>query len=275
MDNIAIPPQFAWLARVGYASRGVIYLVIGGLAFMTAAGAGGRTTDSKGALATIASQPFGRVMVAALIVGLIGYTLWRLIQAIKDVDHQGTSIKGIAIRAGLVGSAVAHAALALWATRFLMNEASADQRGGTSFLTTDFGQLFYVVAGVVLAIVGFAHMYKGWTARYERYMNIPRQHSGWADPMCRFGLIARGVVWCIVAWFFVKAAGGASSGDVSSLSDALTALRDSVYGSWLLGVVAAGLFAFGVYSCLEALYRRVDVGSPSASATAISGAATR
>lgn len=264
MDDIVIPQQFAWVARIGYASRGVIYLVIGGLAFLTAAGAGGQTTDSKGALAAIASQPFGRVMVAMLIFGLVGYALWRLVQAIKDVDHHGTSLKGLAVRIGLLGSAIAHGALALWASRFLMNDASTYERIGTVFLGTDLGQLIYIVGGIALAIVGFAHIYKGWTARYERYMYIPSRHSGWADPMCRFGLIARGVVWCIVAWFFIKAAAGASNDDVASLSDALTALRDSGYGSWLLGVVSAGLFAFGIYSCLEAVYRRVDVGSSSA-----------
>jgi hypothetical protein len=126
--------------------------------------------------------------------------------------------------------------------------------------------------GITLAIVGFAHIYKGWTARYERYMNIPYQHKRWADPMCRFGLMARGAVWCIVAWFFVQAARGAASGDVSSVGGALTALRDSGYGSWLLGIVAAGLFAFGIYSCLEALYRRVDMGEATSATGRMSAA---
>ena len=275
MKDIVIPPQFAWLARLGYASRGAIYLVIGGLSFMTAAGSGGQTTDSKGAIATIASQPFGRVMVAALIVGLVGYSVWRFVQSIKDVDGHGSSFKGIAIRVGLMGSALAHGALAVWAGRFLMNDASTSESTGTPFIGTGFGQVVYIVAGIALVIVGAAHIYKGWTARYERYMNIPAEHKGWADPMCRFGLIARGVVWCIVAWFFIQAATGASSGDVGSLSEALTALRDSSYGSWLLGVVSAGLFAFGVYSCLEAVYRRVDVDSSSAASGGLPRAAHR
>jgi hypothetical protein len=140
MRELVIPQQFAWLARIGYASRGVIYLVIGSLSLMTAAGSGGQTTGSKGALATIASQPFGRVLVAVLIFGLLGYSAWRLIQSIKDVDGHGSSFKGIAIRAGLIGSAIAHTALAIWAARFLMNDASANETSGASFIGTAFGR---------------------------------------------------------------------------------------------------------------------------------------
>lgn len=80
---------------------------------MAALGKGGETTDDKGAIKEIMQQPFGNALLIALVIGLCGFVLWRLIQAIKDTDGHGTSAKGMAIRGGLIASAVSHGLLAL------------------------------------------------------------------------------------------------------------------------------------------------------------------
>ncbi len=260
MNEVEMKQKLTWLARLGYGSRGAVYLVIGGLALMTAFGNGSKTTDSKGALMQILEQPFGNVMLVILIIGLLGYVVWRLFQATKDPDNHGTSGKGLAIRIGLFASSVTHAALAIWAIRVLMGSGSSESGSGSAqgWLTSDWGQYVLAAVGVGFVIAGLAHIYKGWKARFNKYMSIPARHQSWAQPTCRFGLIARGVVWCIVAWFLIHSAVVARSGEVKGMDDALAALRDSAYGPWLLGIVAAGLFAFGVYSVLEALYRRIQ-----------------
>jgi Domain of Unknown Function (DUF1206) len=85
--------KVAWLARSGYAARGVVYLIVGGLAVVAALG-GGRTTDSKGALRTTLQQPFGEALLALVALGLVGYAIWRLVQATTDPDGHGTDVKG-------------------------------------------------------------------------------------------------------------------------------------------------------------------------------------
>ena len=50
-------------ARLGYAAKGLIYILVGALATMAAFGYGGRTDGSRGALHTLLGQPFGRVLV--------------------------------------------------------------------------------------------------------------------------------------------------------------------------------------------------------------------
>src|SRR5688500_16799395 len=115
MDSITIPAEFRWWAKMGYSARGIIYLVIGGLGVLAAIGRGGETTDSKGAILTILRQPFGYALLILLTIGLFGYASWRLIQAIRDTDSHGRSLKGLAIRLALFGSAVTHALLAVWA----------------------------------------------------------------------------------------------------------------------------------------------------------------
>src|SRR2546421_9829685 len=69
------------LARLGYAAKGVVYLIIGGLAAKLAIGQGGAATDQRGALQTIYEQPFGKFLLAVVAIGLVGFALWCFIQA--------------------------------------------------------------------------------------------------------------------------------------------------------------------------------------------------
>lgn len=259
--NASGTQPFKKLAQLGYAARGVVYLVIGGLAIMAAFGTGGKTTGSKGAIMTILSQPFGNVMLTILVIGLAGYVLWRFVQAIKDTDHHGHSGKGIVIRGGLFISAITHAALAIWAVQLMLGSSSSGG-GGSSWLSSGPGLVMFGVVGVAVIGAGIAHIFKGWTARFEKYMTIPSDKRSWAKPLCQFGLIARGVVWCMIGVFFIRSAMRVGSGDIEGVSDALNSLATSSHGPWLLGIVAFGLFAFGCYSILEALYRRINTPEP-------------
>ena len=264
MTNVELDEPLKRWARMGYSARGVIYLVIGGLALLTAFGErGGQTTNSKGAILKILEQPFGSAMIFLLIIGLLGYSTWRMIQCVKDPDGHGSTGKGLAVRSGLFVSAVTHLLLAFWAAKLLLGtgEGSA-QGGGSGFLTTNPGQIAFGIAGLAVIATGFAHIYKGATARFEKYMRIPADKQHWAKPVCQFGLIARGVVWLIIGWLAIKAAWLAKGGEIDGTSEALQLLRDQPYGPWLLGIVAAGLFAFGVYCLLEAAYRRINTSAP-------------
>ncbi len=265
MNTIVNPKKFETLAKMGYTARGAVYLVIGGLAVLAAVGEGGGTTDSKGAILEIMRQPFGTALLILLIIGLFGYVIWRLIQAIKDPDNHGSSAKGLAVRGGLLASAISHGFLAIWTIKLLLgsNERAHETE---RFLATDIGQIVLGIFGIAFIAAGLAHIYKGWTARFERYMNIPSDKNQWARPLCRFGLISRGIVWCIVGWFFITSALFANSGKVKGIIDALELLRTYTFGNWLFGIVAAGLFAFGVYSLLEAMYRKIEVDFGSESA---------
>lgn len=260
MNNVELDQHLKRWAQMGYSARGVIYLVIGGLALLAAFGErGGQTTNSKGAILKILEQPFGNVMIFLLIIGLLGYSAWRLIQCFKDPDGHGSTGKGLAVRSGLFISAVTHILLAFWAAKLLMGTGSGSLGSeGRSFLTTNLGQIALGIAGTVVIATGFAHIYKGATARFEKYMTIPANRRSWARPVCQFGLIARGMVWLIIGWLSIKAAWMAKGGEIDGTSEALQTLRDHAYGPWLLGIVAAGLFAFGIYCLLEAAYRRIN-----------------
>ena len=87
-------------ARAGFVAKGIVYLIIGWLAFRAGSGRGGDVTDSEGAIRSLLSATQGRVLIGALAIGLAGYALWRLLEALADANRKGTDIKGIAARAG-------------------------------------------------------------------------------------------------------------------------------------------------------------------------------
>jgi hypothetical protein len=89
--------------RLGLVAKGVIYGIVALLAIQIPLGLGGKTTDRQGALRTVAAQPLGELLLILLAVGLLGYALWRFVQAFLDRDEEGTGAKGLAKRAGYLG----------------------------------------------------------------------------------------------------------------------------------------------------------------------------
>ena len=80
--------QSDWVAkfgRVGYAAKGVVYIIVGVLAAQAAFGGGGATTGSRGAIRSIADEPFGQVLLVLTALGLAGYAVWRLVMAGVDL----------------------------------------------------------------------------------------------------------------------------------------------------------------------------------------------
>lgn len=196
------------LARFGYGARGVVYLVIGGLATLAAL-QGGDATDSKGAMQVVESAPGGNFLLGLLAAGLVGYSIWRIFQSVLDPDQHGTDLKGLAIRASLLISSFIHVSLAVFAIRLLLNAGSSS--GKSSALTAElmqqpWGRWAVGAVGLAIILAGVAHGIKGIQARYKKYMSFGEDTNHWAHLICRFGLIARGLVFSLVGFFFIHAA---------------------------------------------------------------------
>lgn len=254
-------------ARMGYASRGLVYILVGGLAALTAIGQGGQAEGSRGALEAVLGAPFGKVMLGIIVVGLLGYAMWRCIQAFKDPDRHGTSAKGLVIRAGLFVSAITHTLLAFFAAslifRFLSSGSSGGSSGGSEGMASwlmqqPFGRWLVAAAGIAIIGAGIAHAVKGYKAKFDKHFAMPSRTQTWAYPICRFGLVVRGLVFVIVGSLFIIAAYQFDPNEAGGTAEAFNTLRSQAFGQWLFGFVAIGLLAFGCYSILAAIYRRVD-----------------
>lgn len=250
------------LARAGYAARGFIYLVIGGLALDAAIGAGGDTTGSKGAIQQMVGEPWGQLIIALITAGLFGYAIWRTVQAIYDADDHGTGGKALLIRAGLLGSAITHTSLAFYSLSLLMGAGSSSGGNSTSSWTAEllskpYGQWLVGIAGAVVIGVGVAHAIKAWKTKFERYLVMTEKQMKIGRPVAIFGLVARGIVFMIIGGFLLTAAWQAQPEEARSMGETLNTLQQQPYGAWLLGITAIGLIAFGLYSIMEAFFRKI------------------
>ena len=264
-EQVARNPWIERLARFGYAAKGVVYIVAGALAVLTAAGVGGELTDARGALRSIARQPFGRTMLAAVAVGLVGYVLWRWVQSITDADGKGRSFKGLALRTAYFTSGTVYAGLALAAARIVFG---ADEPAGESatrswtarLLAMPSGDWLVMLAGLSVIGFGLYQIYKGYKAKFRKRLKLPEIEAGardWALLVGRVGYAARGVVFVVIGAFLLQAARHQNPGEAQGLDGALQALARQSFGPYLLGAVAAGLVAYGVFALVEARYRRI------------------
>ena len=256
-----------WLARSGYAARGVVFIIIGYFALLAARGSG-ETLGTEGAIQKLLGQPLGTSLLWLLLVGLLGYAAWRIAQAIKDPEGHGTDAKGLLIRAGLVGGAVAYVLLALF-TLGLLGAAPGGSGEGSSdngdFLSGMLGwqyakYLVYLVALIPLG-VGIAHIYKGWKAKFEKYFEASPDVMRWVTPISRVGLIARGVAFLVVAGMLFSGGARYDATNPPGIEEALDALLTLPFGTFWLGLVGLGLMAFAIYSFAEAIWRRIDMAA--------------
>ena len=251
------------LARGGYASRGVVYVIIGGFAVLAAFGRS-ETQGSEGALASILAQPFGTTLLWIVALGLLAFAGWRLVQAIRDTDNHGKNAKGWAVRAGLVGSGISYAALALLAVG--MASGSGSDGGGSDpsaqWLARahewGVGWIIAYAVPALIAAVGIAHLVKGWRASFQKYFRCGDDVMRWVRPLSRFGLIARGVVFLIVAALLAFGGRQYDAAHRPGLADALRAVQGYSFGWFVLLVIGLGLVAFGLYSLAEARYRHIS-----------------
>ena len=269
----AASPWVERLARFGYAAKGAVYIVVGLLAAMAAFGAGGKTTDTRGALATIVTQPFGRVLLGAVAVGLVGYAIWRLVQAGVDAEHKGSEAKGSAIRIGYAISGLVHASLAFTAMQLVLgSESGSSRRGGGDSAPQDwtarlmgqpFGQWLVALLGAVIIGIGLSQLYKAYTAKFREKLKLSEMSNTeqtWATRSGRLGFAARGVVFGVIGTFLILAALRSDPSQSRGLGGALRALEQQSFGSLILGVVAIGLVAYGVFMFVAARYRRIATG---------------
>ncbi len=254
------------LARLGYLAKGLVYAVVGVLALQVAFGQGGKMTDTKGALATLAEQSWGTVLLAVTAVGLLGYALWRVVEAWMDPDGKGTGAKGLIVRAGYVVSAFLHGSLAVAALRLVSGTGGVGAHGNQSaqswtarLLAMPFGQVLVAGVGLVIAGIGVWQIRKAWTEKFRRKLNLrtlDARHAEWALRVSKWGILARGAVFVLMGVFFLMAAVDANPKEARGLDGALAALAQQPYGTLLLAVAAAGLVAYAAYMAVASRYRR-------------------
>ncbi|HYF64359.1 MAG TPA: DUF1206 domain-containing protein [Herpetosiphonaceae bacterium] len=266
VERSAERPWLERAARLGYAAKGLVYLLIGGLAALAALRApGGTTTDRSGAMKEIALKPYGWALLGLLAAGLVGYAIWNVVRAIVDFDQRGSDLKGRAIRVGYAAVAVSYVLGAITAVRLLINARQEVDGGVQTWTARLLGQpfgvwLLYAAAGIIGAIA-VAQLYRAWSANFAEYLHITPAdgvNHAWVVRLGRVGYAARGIVFGLIALTLAMAGLRHNPEQAKGMDDVLADLAAKPYGRLLLGVVAAGLFAYGVFALVQARYRRIN-----------------
>jgi hypothetical protein len=250
------------LARVGLLARGAVYFLVGMLALMVAIHEpGGRTTDSQGAMRELLRKPMGVVLLSAIAFGLFCYALWRLLDGIHDYDGYGKGWRGFFARSGQIFGALVHLSLGAYALNliFLFTRTTtkvSEQKLVRWLFSLPLGDWIVGGVGGGIVIFGISQFVVAWREDYRHYMMIPQGKARFLMPICRYGLMARGLVFMLIGSFFVQAAIKHSPREAGGFREAWRALRQQPHGEIWVGVVAVGFMAYALFSATEAAYRK-------------------
>ena len=254
---------FEVLSRAGFVARGLIYAIIGLFAFKVAVSDTGKLTDQQGAIKTVGNQPFGEVLLVLLAIGLGGYAVWRLFRA--ALGHGPEDSDDTLERLGGLGSGLVYGGLCIATIKVLTGSSASGSSSNPDKATAGVfdwpaGRALVVLGGLVLLGIGAYQLVKGLRQTFLEELKTEQMSVGmqtWITWIGTVGHVARATVFGLAGWFLLKAAYEYDAKEAVGLDGALTKILRADYGPWLLGLVAAGLLAFGAYSLSEARYRRI------------------
>lgn len=238
------------LTRLGFAARGLMYLTIGYMALRL-----GRTESNEGALQFL-NTAAGSIMLGLMSVGFVGYGLWRLLEALLDGENNGRDAKGIAKRIAGAVSGLIHLGFA-WTSIRLATQAGqsgkdhTEQSASTAVSLAGDTTILVIGAGILLA-VGAYQVVKAIKLTFLKHLTAEAARQTWVAWVGRAGYLSRGAVFVMISLFLWRARNG-DLGQVGGLEQALDSFPYQIRY-----LVAVGLFMFGVFSLVEAMYRRIS-----------------
>ncbi len=248
---------------MGYAAKGVVYSLAGGLTVAAALSLGKETTGKTGAIKFLEDQVLGQVILVLLSLGLFCYAFWRFYQSLRDPEQVGSDNRGKAKLFAYFISGLIYIGLAAYTLMQL--QAGNSSGSGNRIYQTLSGttrDIVFALFAIGLVIKGgyqFVQATRGtFISKYHlddiRTTETRRlvRNIGYA------GLYARGLVMLILAYIFIRATSWLQTGgdeQVGGMSRAFSFLREAG-GPWLVGVIALGLLCYGLYMLILSRYRQ-------------------
>jgi hypothetical protein len=252
-----------YLARGGFVCYGVIHLLFAWLALQVAFGGSSNETDQSGALQLVAQQPFGKVLLVVIAVGMIALAIWQAFEA--AVGESGPQNKRAVAERVLSGCRfVLYGYFAYLTIKTISgantSQAQSQKSTTSSVMSHSGGRWLIGVAGIVVVGVGIGLAINGLTKKFEEHLNTGQMRPSVRKTVRRLGMAgytAKGVSYAIVGILLVSAAVTYDPNKATGLDGALKSLTGHGWGVWLLVLIALGIAAFGVYCFFQARYRKV------------------
>jgi hypothetical protein len=253
-----------WLdvaARLGLAVYGGVHLVIAWLALQLAFGDREGSASSSGAVSELAQQPFGKVLVWAVAIGMLLLVVWQGIEAVAGYrDEDGSKRTGKRLLS--VGKAVIYTAIGISAVQVAVGSGSSGKSSEqqTDSITAKLmdlpaGQLIVAAIGLAILGIGLAFVVRAWTEKFVEDLSAEgrRGDAGTAYLwLGKLGYAAKGVALGIIGALFCYAALTHDPDESGGLDQALREVLDKPFGPVLLGGIAVGIGCYGLFSMARA-----------------------
>lgn len=250
--------------RTGLAIKGIIYVLSGTLAIIAAAGPGGRTVGRMGVLRWLNELPAGPALLLLIGIGLLGYVVLRLMQAIKDTNHKGRSWKGLARRTGYLISGIVYLVFLIGSIYILFPKADVWQEEEVNYLNKILGlpagNIAVAIAGVFSFGYGIFEIVRGGKGSYKHHLSLQQVKKSrrlLLNAVGAVGYVARGIVLGLIGFFVVRAAFEAYVDEVGFTSKALEFIS-AYLGPFVMGIIAAGLALYGIFMFVKARFYQVS-----------------
>ncbi len=265
---MAIPADLSpWVLRVvrlGFLAKGLIYSLIGILAFRLAIGMrGGRLVDSSGVLRTLLGQPFGLIMLVVISFGILGYAAYYVFEAVMDTRHRGGGLKGWTSRTLTIIKAVAYGTIGVEALRLVLGNrkaAGGPEETASTVMLFPLGAWFLVLVGLGIAIYGVMQLRMTWNGKFDDDLDEARvrREASWLLTIGRLGIGARSIILVLMGFTLSWAGIERQPSNADGYRESLMMLFFQPFGGWILAAIGGGLFLFGVFELAHVKYARIQ-----------------
>lgn len=250
-------------AQFGIGSKGIVYILAGGLTAAAALGIGRQSNSGKEeTLSFVYSQPFGKVLLCIMAIGLLGYTFYKFFVGF----HYNKSDKPFWLNWGkkiaYFGSGLIYGGVAYSAFKMALSSSSGGSGGNSKqsliqeLLGSTAGQI--VLFAFACIIIGRAcfQFYLSWTGKFTKRIKESKLDEKSQNAMKFtgiFGYTSRGIVIIVIAYMFIKAVLNHNPSQADGMSESFQLIHSS-FGSVVLAVISLGLCSYGLFMLFKAYY---------------------
>lgn len=255
-------PYVHKLAVYGSYSIALVYFLVGLMALLSFMGFGENGADEERIIDILLDVPLGEVLIALIILGLLGYSTWRVFEAFTDPYNFGKSFKGIVERTGIGLSAAGYLIIAFAAVQILIegggNGEQDQQQTVAQVMGFPTGAWLVGIAGAITAFAGlvqYKYVYGGDYNKRLKWEQMPKWLHTTTHGLAWAGYVARGIILMVLGYFLIHAAIDRNPREVGDTDSAFDFMGDfGTPGHILFIAVALGTMGYGVFMVIHGYY---------------------